>query len=269
MHRGSLIVLLLSPIASTFAQHTSRDVFALVDTCASIGVDIDLGVVSIDAGICLCLSAVASYAQSIAPPNCGCEDNLTNRFQSLIKSSTTSVQCSFPDNATPSCTDADGTLCGWQCNYPFVTSKSGDSCICPHYAPHPCNGGCSSKPSCPSGVKAKARRSNLQPACPKDQIVCGVYSRNDAWECVDAQSDLESCGGCTVPFDSLSASGRDCSAIEHVSDVACVAGSCRVSRCAQGYAVGPDGASCVPQSRKIIFQSDREHGPRKRFSSLF
>ena len=54
-------------------------------------------------------------------------------------------------------------------------------------------------------------------------------------------------GGCAVAFGPLEKStGVDCTAIEGVSDVGCVAGTCVVKRCSRGWALSEDGTSCVP-----------------------
>lgn len=58
------------------------------------------------------------------------------------------------------------------------------------------------------------------------------YTRT--FECVDTQTDLESCGGC-VDNDSPHGErnlhgGRDCSAIPNVDSVRCVSGKCLIGK---------------------------------------
>ncbi|KAF8314675.1 hypothetical protein DL93DRAFT_2028247, partial [Clavulina sp. PMI_390] len=64
-----------------------------------------------------------------------------------------------------------------------------------------------------------------------------------AYECIDTNFNLESCGGCVIPYtlgltadeiDELSA-GVDCSAKLGVSDVECQMGRCAVHKCKKGY----------------------------------
>ena len=56
-----------------------------------------------------------------------------------------------------------------------------------------------------------------------------------AYECVDVQNDLESCGGCVMddsPFGERTADGgRDCSAIPNVDAVTCRRGECVIREC--------------------------------------
>lgn len=59
---------------------------------------------------------------------------------------------------------------------------------------------------------------------------------------------LSTGGGCIEPFFKYSKAGTDCTQISNMSDVACVRGSCQVFKCAKGFVVGSDGASCVPDS---------------------
>lgn len=44
--------------------------------------------------------------------------------------------------------------------------------------------------------------------------------------------------------------GRDCTAIQGVSDVACVHGACEVKKCLDGYETNAARDSCVPVERK-------------------
>ncbi|TFY74463.1 hypothetical protein EWM64_g9548, partial [Hericium alpestre] len=68
-----------------------------------------------------------------------------------------------------------------------------------------------------------------------------------AWECVDTISDLESCGGCTLPLTPYTPLGTDCTAIPGVADVSCLSGSCIVHRCLPGYVCSADSSECVRQ----------------------
>lgn len=68
-----------------------------------------------------------------------------------------------------------------------------------------------------------------------------------AFECVDTQNALDSCGGCVGPEsdNGTGNTGRDCSAIENTDKVRCGKGRCVVDKCRNGYKVGIGGDSCV------------------------
>lgn len=52
---------------------------------------------------------------------------------------------------------------------------------------------------------------------------CPIPGLEDTLECVDTQSNIESCGGCT------NAGGVDCTAIKGADAVVCTAGTCVIS----------------------------------------
>ncbi|KAF8317771.1 uncharacterized protein EI90DRAFT_2943021 [Cantharellus anzutake] len=75
---------------------------------------------------------------------------------------------------------------------------------------------------------------------------CGILNsewknQRQTFECVDANSSLDSCGGCVVPYASRSPGpiGVDCTSIVGVSDVECIRGACIVRRCAKGWDIQP------------------------------
>ncbi|OSD02487.1 hypothetical protein PYCCODRAFT_1367630 [Trametes coccinea BRFM310] len=110
--------------------------------------------------------------------------------------------------------------------------------------------------SFPSGTVTRRRPTRRQ-ICPSDQRSCPVYGSRTlgagflkGHECVDVLRDLERCGGCVAPDESLSGErsadgGRDCSAIPYVDSVTCRKGECVIGRCAPGYVVSTDGERCV------------------------
>lgn len=69
----------------------------------------------------------------------------------------------------------------------------------------------------------------------------------EPYECIDTKMNLESCGGCVVPYTfGLSSTeladvkaklnrGVDCTTLEGVSDVDCLQGRCVVHKCAKEY----------------------------------
>ena len=133
----------------------------------------------------------------------------------------------------------------------------------------------------PSQAAAPIRRRGPRAAtCPGTQRSCPVYGYTyagrgylKAYECVDVQNDLESCGGCVAndsPFGQRTANGgRDCSAIPYVDSVTCQKGTCVIGesfacgrttyrqhllmivaeRCASGYVASTDGQHCVKSLR--------------------
>ncbi|KAI0724529.1 hypothetical protein C8T65DRAFT_5528 [Cerioporus squamosus] len=113
----------------------------------------------------------------------------------------------------------------------------------------------------PSQIAAALRRRGPRATtCPGTQRSCPVYGYTysgrgylKAYECVEVQKDLESCGGCVAndsPFGEKTANGgRDCSAIPYVDSVTCQRGSCVIERCTSGYAVSTDGQRCVQSLR--------------------
>ncbi|KAG8910582.1 hypothetical protein FRC01_006249 [Tulasnella sp. 417] len=101
--------------------------------------------------------------------------------------------------------------------------------------PNPNGGG-------PVGSPITTRKRGLQ--CTRGFESCPHYSGRGGVECVDTQSDPESCGGC-VSVDGKG-SGTDCTALEGVSVTRCAKGSCVIDACKKGYAKSLDGSSCVP-----------------------
>ena len=79
--------------------------------------------------------------------------------------------------------------------------------------------------------------------CPHGHKNCPIYGLNahvgyiKAYECIDIENDLETCGGCVAndsPFGYRNADGgRDCSAIPNVDAVRCLGGECLISEFAR------------------------------------
>ncbi|KAG8823110.1 hypothetical protein FRC19_004588, partial [Serendipita sp. 401] len=104
----------------------------------------------------------------------------------------------------------------------------------------------------------KAKRFGRLPTCanpnekPCPIILAGEGRQRDAemltgagsYECINVQSNLESCGGC-ISEDA----GQDCTAIDHVNVVKCIRGKCVVGECKKGYSVSADYSRCVNTSR--------------------
>ncbi|KAI0343800.1 hypothetical protein BDW22DRAFT_1210260 [Trametopsis cervina] len=240
------------------------DVCANIDTDALLGQSELLGIPLKDIlglKLCLCLSALPLKLGLSAQL-----DALINDFgaplinavvELLINTAPTKKQCTFPEHSIPACSSDP---CNFDCKPPFV--KVGDKCECePPYTL--CNGQCVKTPTgvCNSAVpQPHARRQTLhadaQSSCRSHEEVCGVYgSTKYAYECINTQKNLESCGGCVIPNPFLlptilptAATGVDCTAIDHAGDVSCVSGRCIVQTCEDGWEVDAARATCVPKS---------------------
>ena len=78
-------------------------------------------------------------------------------------------------------------------------------------------------PGGPSGLPARKKRTQN---CMRGLTSCFHYSGRGGWDCIDTQSDAESCGGCVGP-DALD-NGEDCTAIPNVNVVNCVKSKCMI-----------------------------------------
>jgi len=98
----------------------------------------------------------------------------------------------------------------------------------------------------PGGAKlggAKIRQKLLGLCSQKGQVRCPAPG-GFGTECIFIMSDLESCGGCSVPDSFGFADGTDCTTLENVEAVRCVRGRCQIDSCAHGYTLGnSDGNS--------------------------
>nr|XP_031862708.1 uncharacterized protein CI109_001719 [Kwoniella shandongensis]KAA5529780.1 hypothetical protein CI109_001719 [Kwoniella shandongensis] len=100
-----------------------------------------------------------------------------------------------------------------------------------------------------SGIAKRRLRARLNLAkeeeakllCPRGTTACVVPSSEDAYECVDTRSELESCGGClygTFGDNANNATvGVDCSTLPGAAMGAstCLLGSCNVFACQAGH----------------------------------
>ncbi|WVF70003.1 hypothetical protein IAT40_004789 [Kwoniella sp. CBS 6097] len=84
-----------------------------------------------------------------------------------------------------------------------------------------------------------ARERALLAVCPSHLTACKVSSSDEySFECIDTQSELESCGGCTFgEFNNATAPlGQDCNTIGSVMGAStCLAGRCVSFACKRGY----------------------------------
>lgn len=92
------------------------------------------------------------------------------------------------------------------------------------------------------------------------------------YECIDTRTNLESCGGCVVPYSLTGSSlddddeeepdmGVDCTALPGVSDVGCHAGRCVVRKCAKGYKLEGSfwgGSKCIKKHRATTHHHNKQ-----------
>ena len=71
-------------------------------------------------------------------------------------------------------------------------------------------------------ASGRSRRARRDVECAFPYKRCAIPGLGDSYECVDVQSDVESCGGCT------GAGGMDCTSISNALAADCKLGSCVV-----------------------------------------
>jgi len=200
------------------------------------------------------------------------EPTVTEILTELVINAAPSGKCDYPKHSTPAC--VDGNPCGFVCTDGFTPSPADKpkECKCKGDHVEVCNDKCVPKGACPTHRMQEDRRRWLSSSSCAERghgwLTCGVYGGGPrAWECVNSERDLESCGGCVVPLTAYSPRGKDCTAIPSVADVACEYGECVVRRCLHGLVPSYDGSSCVPEnthhhdSSKAEVEEDSEFVP--------
>lgn len=91
--------------------------------------------------------------------------------------------------------------------------------------------------NCNCVVPSSKPRWKRAATCPAGQKSCPVGGGKN--ECIDVQSNLESCGGCAQ-----NGEGIDCTTLSGVNDVRCVKGECVASSCKSGFNLF-EGGVCV------------------------
>ncbi|EKM61501.1 uncharacterized protein PHACADRAFT_248159 [Phanerochaete carnosa HHB-10118-sp] len=270
----SLVIGLLSFAASGTARATYQHLARTTsDVCANIDLELAVDVLGIKVivgllDICLCLSAIPDLCNSKSNPVVASAVGLVGvasveaTLTDTVNTAAGHETCTYPDNCDPLC--SAGNPCGFQCKNGFVPSPASHptQCICP--APNKvCNGICGSYKSCPSSGPKKREDLERRAVCGAELTACGVYGFGNfnAWECVDTKSDLESCGGCMVPFGRNLARGVDCTGIPGVMDVTCVSGSCVIRRCQPGYVVSLDNTFCLQTETLTRLQAEAGDEP--------
>ncbi|BGP54544.1 hypothetical protein JCM8202_001624 [Rhodotorula sphaerocarpa] len=139
--------------------------------------------------------------------------------------------CAYTGNCATHVTTVGGS-CGFDvynaCGPGLVESSQDPSCTCQLAAPG-------------ASQRARSRRSEIQRrnACPASHTACSV---GNGFECIDVSSNIEQCGACA------SEGGVDCTTLEGVSAVGCVAGSCEIWSCEDGFTYDPTSSVCVASS---------------------
>ncbi|WWC85466.1 uncharacterized protein L201_000330 [Kwoniella dendrophila CBS 6074] len=167
----------------------------------------------------------------------------SNILPTVIRSGTT---CTYPDNAVPN-------SCG-SCSYTCYTDNTvtyvqcGNFCVLQGTA-------------CVSGIPQtqNQRRSVYKDAtrsiCPRNKEVCeisfGSSRKSSLFECINTQTDLESCGGCMIPAKGKLA-GQDCTSIPNISAVSCQSGQCVVESCEKGYTLVNGECVVKPGHNRVL-----------------
>ncbi|KAF8197065.1 hypothetical protein BJ912DRAFT_954681 [Pholiota molesta] len=200
---------------------------------------------------CICISHISSYVSSnglaISAVASAGKSAVINAITEMVNSCKKQT-CHYPPHSTPIC--QRGNPCGFTCTdgyTPFPNGNRPTSCVCnkPYML---CNGKCGLFKACPSGrpVYKRGLAGGLD-KCPNGMTSCPVPGRGaHSMECVNTQTDLESCGGCILAsYPRHIPEGVDCTAIQGVSDVSCMYGQCVVHRCMSGYSPNSLRDSCV------------------------
>lgn len=141
--------------------------------------------------------------------------------------------CTYPEGSIPdSCDD-----CSYKC--PDGEIECGDACVDPDTT------------DCNSNVARKRDVIGGNTMCPAELTACAVptseWFTGRNYECIDIQTDLESCGACVYPLPGQPA-GVDCTSLPHTNGVTCFQGKCLVEDCERGYELNTDGTGCVAQA---------------------
>ncbi|KAN0135206.1 hypothetical protein V8E53_007097 [Lactarius tabidus] len=271
---GSLLGASASSLDSRRPDPHPLDARDDLDLCSTI--DKELAVPKLSTGastvagmlnnVCLCVSDIPLFmvTNTVAEDavNIAGEDATSEMLSSLVRRKATMLLkieesapvCNYPGISIPTCVNGDP--CGFTCmnGYTPSPSDSPTDCICA--APNiVCNGNCVAQGACPSSQATLQKRWVGSGSCTErgyGWTACGVFGRGTrAWECVNTELDLESCGGCVFPLTPFSRIGKDCTALPGVADVSCLSGECVVYRCMPGYALSRDGTHCIPAQAHI------------------
>lgn len=220
---------------------------------------------------CLCVSAIPEFISTspLAATAVGLagEAAVIAALTAMIEASAGKQECSYPPHSVASCESSNPCYFSCTNGYTAYPSDVPTQCVCePPYTE--CNGNCGVYSACPSGVYGK--RDTVRGAgerCFGGLTACGIPGRgHNTWECIDTQTELESCGGC--PYPELSSSwkrGADCTVIPGIADVSCIRGQCVVHKCMPGYDIDANNSECMYSEDKdpavLAAQYGLEHTP--------
>ncbi|KAG8903498.1 hypothetical protein FRB99_003212 [Tulasnella sp. 403] len=99
----------------------------------------------------------------------------------------------------------------------------------------------------PQGSAINRKKRDI--TCTRGHKLCPHWAGRGGFECVNVQSDAESCGGCIdVDAKGNADKGRDCTALPGVNVVYCVDGGCQIESCRKGFTLSADAKSCEQDS---------------------
>ncbi|CAK5270731.1 unnamed protein product [Mycena citricolor] len=243
----SCVGLIRAAVIDGLATRTSSS----SDTCACTTGPLNIAGVSCGTfhqsdNFCFCMSELDSLIQNSNNPIIQFArffdvDLIKGALTQMVHNAESRSDCDRPDFSAPSC--SRDNVCGYKCHDGY--KDCGDSCA----------RACSTarlgrkRRSVPTEAKPDYWGARVQRTCEQGWQACGVPGADRrAWECVDVQRDLESCGGCASGISSSltgQSTGVDCTTIPHVSDVSCISGGCVVHRCLPGYITSPSGDACL------------------------
>ncbi|BGP46863.1 hypothetical protein JCM10450v2_002714 [Rhodotorula kratochvilovae] len=99
---------------------------------------------------------------------------------------------------------------------------------------------CTCQLSAPSAITRSRNRRSLherRSLCPASHTACGI-DNGSGFECIDVSANIEQCGACA------SVGGVDCTQLDHVGAVGCVAGVCEIWSCEDGYTFDAAKGAC-------------------------
>ncbi|KAF7328887.1 hypothetical protein MVEN_02518400 [Mycena venus] len=187
---------------------------------------------------CLCVSTIPQYITSnvliLGALALAGKDAIIAELTAMVNNCAGRTECHYPLHSVPSC--KSGSPCFFTCKDGYTAYPAGSyptQCVC-SYPYTECNGKCGTYKGCPSSYLTKRDLWGGH-KCPTGFTACHIPGRNaNSWECLDTETDLESCGGCPSLY-SDSLPGKDCTAIPGVSDVSCIKGNCVIHKCMAGF----------------------------------
>ncbi|KAJ7621223.1 hypothetical protein FB45DRAFT_928688 [Roridomyces roridus] len=211
-----------SPTRTHASRLPSRDLLDLCIDIPKLALGLLDDLLGVDLDLCLCVHNLDIYLDTSV--------NVTLQNNALANVNASGKCTPLPENAHRlACNPRDP--CQYECNTGYF--ECGNKCV-------------SSSALCPSArprsLKSRSQLINTmadaQAYCKSlsggRTTVCGVENGGpNAFECVNVQNNLESCGGCTVdppflPKSTLLPTGRNCGAIPNAVNASCEKSKCKV-----------------------------------------